>query len=190
MFLRGSVWLPLVILLVLAGLSFWIHQMVQLPSNASHAGLSEPEGIIENFVATRTDVDGNPQYQLTARRLKHYSGSRLTEMEFPQFAHLGYRDSELRATSDKATVSSDGKEVALSGNVQVTRAAVSGMADMMLRTAELKVYPDQDRLRATGAVEIRNNLMVAQAGAMDYDASTRVIKLTGRVKARYEHASN
>jgi lipopolysaccharide export system protein LptA len=30
--------------------------------------------------------------------------------------------------------------------------------------------------------------MVAHAAAMDYDASKRVIKLTGRVKAQYEHA--
>lgn len=185
---RGSAWLPLVILAILAGLSFWIDYMVQLPANGGLASRLEPAGIIENFVATRTDTEGNPRYQLTARKLRHYSGSRLTEMEYPQFAHLGYQGSELRARSDKATVSPDGKEVELTGNVQITRSAPSGMADMMLRTALLKVYPDQDRLRATGAVEIRDNLMVAHAGAMDYDARTRVIKLTGGVKARFEHA--
>lgn len=186
---RGSAWLPLVILAVLAGLSFWIDYTVQLPVNGSLASRSEPAGIIENFVATRTDAEGNPQYQLTARKLRHYSGSRLSEMEFPQFAHLGYQGSELRARSDKATVSPDGREVELTGNVQITRSAPSGMADMMLRTALLRVYPDQERMRATGTVEIRDNRMVANAQAMDFDARTRVIKLTGRVKARFEHAN-
>jgi lipopolysaccharide export system protein LptC len=185
---RGSVWLPLVILLVLAGLSFWIESMVQLPSNGDKAGHAQPESIIENFEATRTDAEGNPQYQLSARRLKHYSGSRLTEMESAQFVHLSYQGSEVRAIANHATISADGKEVELLGNVQVVRAATSGMADMMLKTAQLRIYPDEDRLRAQGAVEIRDNRMVAHAAAMDYDTRKRVIKLTGRVKAQYEHA--
>jgi len=185
---RGSVWLPLVILLVLAGLSFWIERTVQLPSDGTQAGRADPEGIIENFMAVRTDAKGNPQYQLAARRLKHYSGSRLTEMESPQFAHLGYRDSELRAISESATVSADGKQIELLGNVLVTRAATAGLADMMLKAARLTVWPDEERLHATGPIEIRDNLMVAHAAAMDVDARTRIIKLTGRVKARYEHA--
>jgi len=103
--------------------------------------------------------------------------------------HLGYQGSELRAISDLATVSTDGKEVDLRGNVQIVRAATSEMADMMLKTAHLKIYLEQDRLRSPGAVEISDNLMVAHADSMDYDAKTRVIKLTGRVKARYDNAN-
>ena len=186
---RGSAWLPLAILLVLAGLSFWIESMVRLPANGAKGGRAEPESIIENFEAIRTNAEGNPQYQLSARKLRHYSGSSLTEMEHPQFVHLGYQGSELRAISDLATVSTDGKEVDLRGNVQIVRAATSEMADMMLKTAHLKIYLEQDRLSSPGAVEISDNLMVARAGSMDYDTKTRVIKLTGRVKARYDHAN-
>jgi len=186
---RSSAWLPLVILLVLAGLSFWIESMVRLPGNGLKGSQAEPESIIENFEAIRTDAEGNPQYQLSARKLRHYSGSSLTEMESPQFVHLGYQGSEVRAISDSATVSTDGNEVDLRGNVQIVRAATSELADMMLKTAHLKIDLEQDRLTSPGAVEISDNLMVARAGAMEYDAKTRVIKLTGRVKARYDHAN-
>jgi lipopolysaccharide export system protein LptC len=56
---------------------------------------------------------------------------------------------------------------------------------MTLRTAQLLVYPDRDLLRAPGAVDIRENILTVRAGAMEYDARKRVIKLTGRVQARY-----
>jgi lipopolysaccharide export system protein LptC len=56
---------------------------------------------------------------------------------------------------------------------------------MTLRTAQLLVYPERDLLRAPGAVDIRDDTVVLRAGAMEYDARLRVIKLTGRVHARY-----
>ncbi len=188
MIARGSIWLPLAILMVLAGLSFWIEQMVQLPANGSKTGNAEPESIIENFQAVRTDAEGNPQYRLSASRLKHYSGDRPTEMESPKFVHLGYRGSEVRASSQTATISADSKEVDLRGDVKISRTAKVGVPDMVFRTAHLKLYPEQDKLYAPGAVEIRDSAMVARAGAMEYDTQKRIIKLTGRVKAQYQHA--
>jgi lipopolysaccharide export system protein LptC len=56
---------------------------------------------------------------------------------------------------------------------------------MTLRTAQLRVYPDRDLLRAPGAVDIRDDILVLRAGAMEYDARQRIVKLTGRVQARY-----
>jgi lipopolysaccharide export system protein LptC len=68
MITRGSLWLPLAILLLLAALSFWIEQSVQTAPNGSQAAQSDPEGIMENFDALRTDASGNPHYRLTAKR--------------------------------------------------------------------------------------------------------------------------
>ncbi|MEW6253731.1 MAG: LPS export ABC transporter periplasmic protein LptC, partial [Planctomycetota bacterium] len=83
------------------------------------------------------------------------------------------------------TISPDGAEVALQGDVVVERAATPGQSRMTLRTARLLVFPDRDLIRAPGAVELSDAGMRVQAGAMDYDARRRVIKLTGRVQARY-----
>ena len=57
---RGSLWLPLLILSLLAGLSYWIERTVQLPNSAEQAARTDPEGIMENFKALRTDPAGNP----------------------------------------------------------------------------------------------------------------------------------
>jgi lipopolysaccharide export system protein LptC len=185
MIARGSLWLPLAIVAALAGLSFWIERAVQLPANGREANGVDPEGIMENFEALRTDPAGNPQYRLYAKRLKHYSGSKLTEMESPRFVQLDAKAGEVSAIADQATVSPDGNEVDLRGNVNVVRAARTGQSAMTLRTARLTVYPERNLLRAPGAVEVHDKTLDLRAGAMEYNAKQRVVKLTGRVKARY-----
>lgn len=185
MIARGSLWLPLAILLALAGLSFWIERAVQLPTNGREANRVDPEGIMENFEALRTDPAGNPRYRLYAKRLKHYTGSKMTEMDSPRFVQLDAQAGEVSAIADQATVSPDGDEVDLRGNVKVVRAARTGQSAMTLRTARLTVFPERNLLRAPGAVEVRDKTLDLRAGGMEYDANRRVIKLTGRVKARY-----
>lgn len=185
MITRGSLWLPLVILLLLAALSFWIERAAQLTATTSEAAPTDPEGIMENFDALRTDPAGKPHYRLSAKKLKHYSGSQRTELESPRFVQLDIEAGEVSAVAKQATVSSDGNEVELLGDVIVKRAARPGQSAMTLRTTRLLVFPERDLLRAQGAVDIRDATLTLRAGAMEYDAGQRVIKLTGRVHARY-----
>ncbi len=187
---RGSLWLPMAILLVLAVLSFWIERSVQVAPSGTPAARTDPEGIMENFEALRTDPAGRPQYRLSAKRLKHYTGSKLTELEAPRFVHLDPEAGEVSAVARQATVSPDGNEVDLRDDVNVVRAAHAGQSAMSLRTARLLVFPERDLLRAPGAVEIRDATLTLRANTMEYNARQRVIKLTGRVQARYISGRN
>jgi lipopolysaccharide export system protein LptC len=182
---RGSLWLPLTILGLLAALSFWIERSVQVSENGGQATHSDPEGIMENFDALRTDPAGQPQYRLSAKKLKHYSGSKLTELEAPRFVQLDPEAGEVSAAAREATVSANGEEVELRGDVVVERAARPAQSVMTLRTAKLLVFPERDLLRAPGTVDIQDGIQTLRAGAMEYDAGQRVIKLSGRVQARY-----
>ncbi|MDQ1316272.1 MAG: lipopolysaccharide export system protein LptC [Pseudomonadota bacterium] len=182
---RGSLWLPLAVLLLLATLSFWIERSVQIPPSGSEAIKTDPEGIMENFDALRTDPTGRPHYRLLAKRLKHYSGSKPTELEAPRFVLLDAQSGKISAVSQEASVSSDGQEVDLRGEVEVVRAAHAGQSAMTLHTARLIVFPERDLLRSPGPVDIRDATLQLHAGAMEYQARQRIIKLTGRVQAHY-----
>lgn len=185
MMTRGSLWLPLAILVLLAGLSFWIERSVNFSASGQASTRTDPEGIMENFDALRTDETGRPHYRLSARTLKHYSNSKLTELESPRFALLDAQASDVRVDAQQATVSADGNEVDLQGDVKVVRAGQGTQSDLTMNTARLLVYPDRDLLRAPGSVLINDATLNLRAGAMEYNARQRVIKLTGRVKARY-----
>jgi lipopolysaccharide export system protein LptC len=178
-------WLPLVVLFFLAALSFWIERSVQLTANGGQNDQADPEGIMENFDALRTDQSGRPQYRLSAKKLKHYSGSKLTELELPHFVLLDLETGEVNAVSREATVSTDGKEVNLRGAVNVVRAAHGGQSPLTLRTERLIIFPERKLMRSPGAVDVQDATLTMHAGAMEYNAQKRVIKLTGRVQARY-----
>lgn len=183
---RGSLWLPLAILLLLAALSFWIERLVEFPANGSASKARvDPEGIMENFNALRTDAEGKPQYRLSAKTLRHYSNSKFTELESPHFTQLDAQTGDVSAVSSQATVSPDGNEVDLHGNVVVERAARAGQSLMTLRSARLLVFPEHNLLRSPGPVEIHDATLDLSADAMTYDAKLRILKLTGRVRARY-----
>jgi lipopolysaccharide export system protein LptC len=94
------------------------------------------------------------------------------------------------ASARQASVSSDGNEVDLRGDVRVVRAARPGQSAMTLRTDRMLVFPERDLLRAPGTVEITDATLNLRAGAMEYDARQRVIKLTGRVQARHLSGRN
>ena len=183
---RGPLWLPLAILLLLAALSFWIERLVEIPANGSASPTrTDPEGIMENFNALRTDMTGKPQYRLSAKKLRHYSNSKFTELESPHFTQLDAQSGDVSAVADQATVSPDGNEVDLRGNVLVERAARPGQSLMSMRSARLLVFPEHDRLRSPGPVEIHDATLNMRADAMEYDARQRRLTLTGRVHARY-----
>ncbi|MFP5419076.1 MAG: LPS export ABC transporter periplasmic protein LptC [Gammaproteobacteria bacterium] len=181
---RGSLWLPLVVLLFLAALSFWIERSVKSPVDGRQTDQSDPEGIMENFEALRTDLAGRPQYRLAAKKLRHYSGSKLTELEFPDFVLLD-ETGKVTARSREATVSPDGNEIDLRGGVEVVRAAQAGQSALTLRSARLVVFPERKVLRSPGPVLVQDATLNMRAGAMEYNANRRTIKLTGRVQARY-----
>ena len=186
MIARGPLWLPLAILLLLAALSFWIERTVETQDSGSASPTrTDPEGIMENFNALRTDITGKPQYRLSAKKLRHYSNSKFTELESPHFTQLDAQSGNVSAVANQATVSPDGSEVDLRGDVLVERAARAGQSLMTLRSARLLVFPERDQLRSPGPVEIHDATMNARADAMEYDAKQRIVKLTGRVHARY-----
>ncbi|MDP1863856.1 MAG: LPS export ABC transporter periplasmic protein LptC [Thiobacillus sp.] len=185
MIARGSLWLPLLVLLLLAALSFWIERSVQTIASGNATGETDPEGIMENFDALRTDQTGRPQYRLSAKKLKHYTGSKRTELESPHFVLLDPNTSEVSVVSQQATVSSDGNEVDLHGDVKILRAAGAGQTALTMQTARLIVFPERKLLRSPGPVNIQDATLNLRAGAMEYNAVQRLIKLTGRVQARY-----
>jgi lipopolysaccharide export system protein LptC len=183
---RGSLWLPLAILVLLAALSFWIERIVEMPADSSESSArTDPEGIMENFNALRTDVDGKPQYRLSAKKMKHYSNSKFTELESPHFTQLDTESGDVSAVSNQATVSPDGHEIDLLGNVLVERVAHAGQSPMTMRSARLLVFPERNQMRSPGPVEIHDATLDLRANAMAYDVKQRILKLSGRVRAHY-----
>ena len=186
---RNSLWLPLVLLLFLAGISAWLNYTVHGPESKQKRE-SDPETIVENFEAIRTDTTGRLKERLSATKLTHYSGSKLSLLEAPHLTQIAPDAADLTAIAERATISRDSEEVTMENNVRVTRAATPQNAALQLTTQRLLVYPKRDLLRAPGAVDLQGAGLNLRAGRMEVQSTQRIIKFSGRVKALYQNAKS
>lgn len=186
---RTSLWLPLVLLLFLAGISAWLNYTVHGPQSKQKRE-SDPETIVENFEAIRTDTAGRLKERLSATRLTHYSGSKLSLLEAPHLTQISPDAADLTAIAERATISRDNEEVTMENNVRVTRVATPQNAGLQLTTQRLLVYPKRELLRSPGPVSVQGPGLNLRAGRMEVQSKRRIIKFSGRVKALYQNAKS
>jgi lipopolysaccharide export system protein LptC len=186
---RNAFWLPLVILALLAALSFWLEQTIQEAGKSYKKNGQAPDAIIENFKASSTDEAGIPRYRLTASKLSHYPANDLTLLEQPQFTHLHTKQGEMIVSSRHASVSARGEEVIFTDNVSLRRMAYAGRGILSVESQSLKVLPDQEQIISLQPVTIAAPGLQVSAMGMQLSGKTRILKLKGRVKARFQNAA-
>ena len=71
---RLFAWSPAILLLLLAILTWWLDAKVRSPQDLPGAATDDaPDFYIEGFNAVRMNPDGSRRYELTGKRLVHYS---------------------------------------------------------------------------------------------------------------------
>ena len=184
-----ALWLPMTLLVMLALLTFWIDQSVKEAGSRNGINLEEPDSIVESFLAVSTDATGVPRYRLTADKLSHFSGNKLTSLDKPTLTQFHEKQGEIRISSSKASVTPDGEKVVFSGQVNLLRPAVAGTREMTMQTSYLEVHTGKSEAFTGQPVLIRQPGMQITAAGLHLFADTRVLKLKGRVKAQYQNAN-
>ena len=179
--------LPLVLLAILAMLTFWIDYSVQAPTpklDGSHR--HDPDYILNNFVTTRTDENGDLRYRLTAAEMRHYPDDDTTELELPHFTRFEIDKPFTQIEGKQGFVSSDADKIEFVDDVKVVRQAYNGKGEMVVLTDRLDVFPDDERAVTDRPVVITQEpKTVIHATGMIYDKKQQTVELKSRVKAHY-----
>jgi lipopolysaccharide export system protein LptC len=120
---RGHSLFPIIVLLLLAGVSVWLDRVTQQEETVkTDKTRHEPDFTADKLTLRRFDLTGKTQYILVADRMIHYGDDESTELVRPRLDYLN-RPEPVRMESDFATVSKDGDTVVLNDNVYLRRAA-------------------------------------------------------------------
>lgn len=177
---------PLVLLAVLAALTFWLQRIVQPPPPASDAtARHDPDYIVENFVAVRMGPDGLRLQQLEANRMLHYPDDDSTHLEEPRLYRFENDQVQLSITARHALVSSEGKTVDFDSEVRAVRAATPSHSELVLTTDFLHVVPDEDYARTDRPVKIVDANTQVTAVGLELNNKTKVVKLLSNVRGTY-----
>ena len=185
---RSAFIFPLVLLSLMALLTFWISRVVQ-PSTARIDGSSrhDPDYIVNNFVTTQTDINGDLRYKLAAVEMKHFPDDDSTILQRPRYTQFAVDKPYTQVEGLRGFVSSNGEQVEVVDNVRVIRQAFEGKGELTVDSDYLKIFPNDEVVQTPSPVVIRQApKTVIHATGMVYDKKTRTITLLHKVKAHYE----
>ena len=170
---------PLVMLLALAALTFWLNRVIQ-GDHARGPQRHDPDYWVERFEVRRFDIEGKLQHTLVAEKLLHYPDDDTTVVTAPHITYHRQPPSEVSARM--AYVGRDGKEIDLVDDVRVIRHGALGESPpTLLETRTLKVFPDEERGSTDDAVVISQDKSVIHGTGLDIDNRSGITVLRSRV---------
>jgi len=183
---RPSSWLPLGVLALLVGLTWWLDQLVQPAApRASGAARHDPDLIVDNFSARAFGEDGKTLYTLAARKMVHYPDDESAQLETIGFEAYEPRQPRVTIASETGRLLEGGDKVWFEGNVVLVREADKRYEASRLTTERLLVLPDTGVVRSTGPVLLENPAARIEASGLELNNRTRILKLD-RVRATYK----
>lgn len=177
---------PIIMLALLAGLTFWLQSTID-SGNEKHDGKfrHDPDAIAENFTVRRFDATGQVRYRLTAPYLEHFPDDDSSELKSPIL--ISYRPDapSITVKGNYAKVTSKGETVYIWENVSVTRAGAADRLELVARMPDLTAQPDAGFAFTSSPVEITQgqSWMTGVGAHIDNNNSTFVLQ--SQVKGQY-----
>ncbi len=172
--------LPLLLVAVLAGLTFWLARISESGSvDRSGKSRHDPDFIVENFTVRRFDAEGSLQHTLASLRMEHFPDDDSTVVTEPRITF--HRSAPTQLSANSAWVSKDAKEVRLEGNVRLVRSAADS-PETVVTTSRLNILPDDEVARSDAAVTVAQGRSVINGTGLRVDNKSQTTTLLGPVR--------
>ncbi len=177
---------PLILLGLLAALSFWLERAVDLPEGR-HDGKErhDPDTVVENFTVRRLDETGDLKYRLIAPYMEHYPDDDSSLLKNPTIVYYRPNAPEMTISSRQAFSTSKGTVVFFWDDVVATRDATAERPAMSAQMPDLIVEPDAGTGFTQSPVEIRQGASWLKGVGMTLDNNISTFALQSQVTGLY-----
>lgn len=185
-FARIRHWLPLLPLLGLLGVTYWLNQQVQPEAvKPDHSKVHFPDAMMDNFLTTTLNEQGKKRGTMAGKTLLHYPDDDSTEIVSPHITSLSDTHPPIHITAQTGLIANKGDEVFLHQAVKVRRVASAQRPELTLNTEYLHVIPDKDWCDTDKPVRVMEGASTLTAVGMEMDNQARTLKLLAQVKSDY-----
>lgn len=177
---------PIILLSLLAALTFWLERTVDLPEGR-HDGKQrhDPDTYIENFEVRRLNIDGVLQYRLVSPRMQHYPDDDSSLLNDPKLTYYRPEAPDMTLRGKHAIVTSKGETAFFWDDVVATRAATAERPEMVARMPDLTVRPDEGTGFTNSRVEITQGNSWMKGTGMNLDNNESTVVLQSQVTGLY-----
>lgn len=184
---RTSSIFPVALVAMLAALTFWLERLVEGPEGPpGPRDPGTPDFVIDNLKGTKMSPDGHPEYTLAATKMVHFPATDVTEVEQPRLIQWRADAPPVRVSAVRGTVSGDGKELHLRGDVVIVREKAPGRGELRVETDYLEVIPDSEVARTPERVVITQDGSRLEGVGMEFDNKARQLELKSLVSGTYQ----
>lgn len=177
---------PLILLSIIAGLTFWLQKSVEMEEPRRDGKLRhDPDAFAENFEVRRFDQTGQVKYRLTAPKMTHFPDDDTSLLTDPKL--IAYRPDAppLTLIGKNAKVTSKGETVYLWEDVSVTRSATPERAALIARMPDLTIQPNRGFAFTNSPVEMTQGESWVKGVGAELDNNAATFILQSRVTGLY-----
>ena len=177
---------PLMLMLALALLSFWLDRAAREGETHTALRRHDPDYIVENFRVVNYDLSGVIESSLTARKMIHYPDDDSTELSLPRLVETKRDKPRTEVSAMRGALSQDGEEVFLYDSVLLQREATGSRSAMRIETSALHYVRNRSMLRSDRDVRITEERQMISGRGLEYDLDAERMVLRERVRGRFE----
>ncbi len=175
---------PLLLLLILALLTFWLRQATQMDEVKNTGKLRhDPDYIIYNATARQFDADGRVKSTLRSVEARHFPDDETTHFIKPTLLYQHLTRPNI-LTSAKSGIATKGAErVDLTGDVNITRDASPKRAAMHAVMDNFTAFPNEEKGETASAVKITEGNSWANGIGLKIDMVRETYELQSQARA-------
>jgi lipopolysaccharide export system protein LptC len=183
--LSNSRLFPLVVMLALALLTFWLERAARIDQGHPALQRHDPDYIVHDFKMLRYGKSGAPESTLTARKMVHYPDDDSTELNAPRVLQTKPGEAPLTLTADRGALSQDGEETFLYDNVLLVRGAIADQPEMRMQTTFLHLVRARSLVRTDRDVSVQEAGRILTGRGLEFDNGSGVLHLREKVRGRF-----
>jgi lipopolysaccharide export system protein LptC len=177
---------PLLVMLSLALLSFWLERTARIEQGHPSLRRHDPDYIVHNFKVTGYGQKGEAESMLSARKMVHFPDDDSTELLAPRSVQSKPGEAPMTLTAERGTLSQDGEDTFLYDNVLLVREATTQQPEMRMQTNFLHIVRARSLVRTDREIAIREEGRYLTGRGMEYDNGSRVLEIRSKVRGRFE----
>lgn len=177
---------PLLLMLTLALLTFWLERLVRVEPQAQAPRRHDPDYAIERFALVEYSREGAPVSNFSAAKMVHFPDDDSTDLLGPRAVQTKPGEPRLTLSGDRGTLSQDGSEMLLYDNVLMLRDASAGHSGSELRSNFLHLISARSLVRSDREVSITDQGRSIVARGMEYNNLSGQLELHSQVRGTFE----
>jgi len=178
--------LPLLMMMLLAGITLWLEYAVRDGSSGeARPAKHEPDVIVEDFMIQRLDDSGKLRYTFSAPKMVHFPDDGSGEVLYPRIVQVADDGGNFTATANRGVINRLGEEAFLYGNVEVLREATPQNPELRVSTEYLHVLAEQGISRTDRTVTINDGRSTLTGVGMVVNEKKGQFSLRSQVKGTF-----